>query len=115
MLESSAWIYFLSAVLATYVWRFAAVMMSHHIEANHPIFEWLTCLAYGIIDSLVARTFILSTGLLALLPLWHTWIPMVLAFPGLYLLGKRLWAGTVFGETGFIILLLFNGVDGIGL
>ena len=37
MLDSSAWIYFLSAVLARYVWRFAAVMISHRIEANHSI------------------------------------------------------------------------------
>ena len=108
MAETSAWIFFLSAVLATYVWRFAAVMISHRIEANHPIFEWFTCLAYGIIAALVARTLILPTGLLALLPFWHRLIPMVLAFLGFYLLGKRLWVGIVFGETGLIALMWFN-------
>jgi hypothetical protein len=40
---------------------------------------------------------------------------MALAFLGFYVLGKRLWVGIVFGETGFIVLLWFNGVDGIGL
>ena len=49
MVESSAWVVFISAIFATYVWRFAGVMISHRIEANHPAFEWFTCLAYGII------------------------------------------------------------------
>ena len=106
--ETSAWIFFLSAVLATYVWRFAAVMISHRIEANHPIFEWFTCLAYGIIAALVARTLILPSGLLALVPLWHRLIPMALAFLGFDLLGKRLWVRIVFAETGLIALMWFN-------
>jgi len=111
--ETSAWIFFLSAVLATYVWRFTAVMISQRIEANHPIFEWFTCLAYGIIAALVARTLILPSGLLALVPLWYRLIPMALAFLGFYLLGKRLWVGIVFGETGLIALMWFNnGAEG---
>ena len=113
MAETSVWIFILSAVLATYVWRFAAVMISHRIKVNHPIFEWFTCLAYGIIAALVARTLILPTGLLALLPFWHRLIPMVLAFLGFYLLGKRLWVGIVFGETCLIALMWFNnGAEG---
>ena len=111
--DTSAWIFFLSAVLATYVWRFAAVMISHRIEANHTIFEWFTCLAYGIIAALVARTLIFPSGMLALVPLWHILIPMALAFVGFYLLGKRLWVGIVFGETGLIALMWFNnGAEG---
>ena len=111
MADTSAWTFFLSAVLATYVWRFAAVMISHRIEANHTIFEWFTCLAYGIIAALVARTLILPSGLLALVPLWDRLIPMALAFLGVYLLGKRLWVGIVFGETGLIALMWFNGIE----
>ena len=113
MAETSAWIFFLSAVLATYVWRFAAVMISHRIEANHPIFEWFTCLAYGIIAALVARTLILPSGLLELVSIWYRLIAMALAFLGFYLLGKRLWVGIIFGETVLIVLLwLNNGGDG---
>ena len=108
MAETSAWILFLSAVLATYVWRFAAVMIGHRIKPNHPIFEWFTCLAYGIIAALVARTLILPSGLLGLVPLWHRLIPMALAFLGFYLLGKRLWVGIVFAEIGLIALMWFN-------
>jgi hypothetical protein len=33
---------------------------------------------------------------------------MALAFLGFYLLGKRLWVGIVFGETGLIALMLLN-------
>ncbi len=82
MAESSAWIIFISAVFATYIWRFAGVMISHRIEANHPIFEWFTCLAYGIIASLVARTLILPSGVLAEVSLWQRLIPMAFAFCG---------------------------------
>ena len=104
------WILFLSAVLATYIWRFFAVMISHRIEANHPIVEWFTCLSYGIIAALVAKILFLPSGLLDLVPLWQRLVPMALAFIGFYLLGKRLWIGIVFGETCFITLLWFHGV-----
>jgi hypothetical protein len=51
--------------------------------------------------------------MLALVPLWHRLIPMALAFVGFYLLGKRLWVGIVFGETGLIALMWFNnGAEG---
>jgi hypothetical protein len=38
---------------------------------------------------------------------------MALAFLGFYLLGKRLWVGIVFAETGLIALMWFNnGAEG---
>ena len=108
MIEYSAWIVFISAIFATYIWRFAGVMISHRLEANHPIFEWFTCLAYGIIASLVARTLIIPSGLMAGVPLWQRLIPMFFAFIGFYLFGKRLIVGIFFGETAFILLLLVS-------
>ena len=112
MIETSAWIIFFSAVLATYVWRFTAVMISHRIEANHRIFEWFTCLAYGIIAALVARTLIFPSGLLAFVPLWHRLLAMLMAFVGFYFFGKRLWVGIIFGEIGIISLMwINNGFD----
>ena len=108
MIEYSAWIVFISAIFATYIWRFAGVMISHRLEANHPVFEWFTCLAYGIIASLVARTLIIPSGLMAGVPLWQRLIPMFFAFIGFYLFGKRLIVGIFFGETAFILLLLVS-------
>ena len=80
-------------------------------EANHPAFEWFTCLAYGIIASLVARTLIIPSGLMAEVPLWQRLIPMCFAFVGFYMFGKRLLVGIVFGETVFIFLLLVGWVN----
>ena len=114
MLEESAWIFFAAAVLATYVWRFTAVLISHRINATHPLFEWFSCLAYGIIAALVARTLILPMGLLAQVPLWQRLLPISLAFVSFYLIGKRLWLGILVGETTFIGLLLLNNLCGIG-
>ena len=111
MAEYSAWIVFISAIFATYIWRFAGVIISHRIEANHPAFEWFTCLAYSIIASLVARTLIIPSGLMAEVPLWQRLIPMCFAFVGFYMFGKRLLVGIVFGETVFIFMLLVGGVN----
>ena len=109
MVEASAWLIFLSAIFATYIWRFAAVMISHRIEPNHPIFEWFTCLAYGIIAALVARTLVFPMGILQEIPLWQRLFSMVFAFLGFYLLGKRLWVGIFFGEFAFLLLIWFHG------
>ena len=111
MAESSVWFVFISAIFATYIWRFAGVMISHRIEANHPASEWFTCLAYGIIASLVSRTLIIPSGLMAEVPLWQRLIPMLFAFVGFYMFDKRLLVGIVFGETAFIFLLLVGGVN----
>ncbi|GIT73261.1 MAG: hypothetical protein Ct9H300mP28_30750 [Pseudomonadota bacterium] len=32
MAESSAWVVFISAIFATYIWRFAGVMISHRLK-----------------------------------------------------------------------------------
>lgn len=108
MPEVSSWIFFATAVLATNVWRFTAVLISHRIKATHPLFEWFTCLAYGIIAALVARTLILPMGILVLVPLWQRLLPMLLAFVSFYFMGKRLWLGIIVGELAFILILGLN-------
>tara|TARA_B100001996_G_scaffold344973_1_gene301067 strand:+ start:816 stop:1157 length:342 start_codon:yes stop_codon:yes gene_type:complete len=113
MTDYYAWIVFIFAIIATYIWRFAGVMISHRIEANHPAFEFFTCLAYGIIASLVARTLIIPSGLMAEVPLWQRLIPMIFAFMGFYLFGKRLLVGIIFGETAFILLLFVGEISNL--
>jgi Branched-chain amino acid transport protein (AzlD). len=108
MVDYSEWVFLISAIFATYIWRFAGVIISHRIEANHPAFEWFTCLAYGIIASLVARTLIIPSGLMAEIPLWQRLIPMLFAFIGFYMFGKRLLVGIIFGGTAFILLLFIG-------
>ena len=103
--NSSAWIIFLFAIFATYFWRFTGVFISHLIKPNHPAFELFTCLAYGIVAALVAKTLILPSGALAEIPLWQRIVPMTLAFLGYHFLGKRLWLGITIGEIGFIVLV----------
>mgnify|MGYP001338366792 CR=1 FL=1 len=103
-----AWIYFLSAVIATYIWRFAAVMISNRIKSNHPIFEWVTCLSYGIIGALVANSIFFPTGILIFVPLWQRLTAITISFLGFYFLDRRLVTGIIFGETALIILLLLN-------
>ena len=105
MVDYSEWVFLISAIFATYIWRFAGVIISHRIEAKHPAFEWFTCLAYGIIASLVARTLIIPSGLMAEIQLWQRLIPMLFAFIGFYMFGKRLLVGIIFGETAFLLLL----------
>ena len=108
IIHFESWIIFLSAILGTYVWRFAAVLISHRIDSNHPIFEWFTCLAYGVIAALVARTLVLPNGLLAQVSIWQRIIPMAFAFIGFYFLGKKLWLGIFFGEAAFIVMYWFS-------
>ncbi len=106
-----AWIFFLSAIFSTYIWRFVAVIISHRIKANHPIFEWVTCLSYGIIGALVARSLFFPTGILMFVPLWLRISSIAIAFLGFYLLGKRLLIGIIFGETTLLILLWLTEIS----
>ena len=108
------WIIFLCAILATYIWRFAAVMISHRIKASHPLFEWVTCLSYGIIGALVAKSLFVPTGLILIVPLWYRLSAITLAFLGFYLLGRRLWVGIICGETSLILLLWYGRIEIFG-
>ena len=61
------------------LWKFVRKYKPNISQTNHPIFEWFTCLSYGIIAALVAKTLFLPSGLLDLVPLWQRLVPMALA------------------------------------
>lgn len=102
------WITFAAAVLATYCWRFAGVLIGNRIETQHPVFEWFTCLAYSVMGALVARTVFLPNGLLTTVDLWKRVLSISVAFLFFFRFGRRLWIGIIAGETMFIFLVMLG-------
>jgi len=74
--ELYAWTMLAVAALATYGWRYAAVLIGHRLNPNSPVFQWFGCVAYAIIGGLVARTLIFPVGMLAEVPIAYRLIAM---------------------------------------
>ena len=95
------------AALATYGWRYAAVLIGHRLNPHSPVFQWFACVAYAIIGALVARTLIFPVGMLAEVPTSYRLIAITTALIVFYGLGKQLWLGILVGVGTLLALVTF--------
>lgn len=50
---------------ATFVWRFAGIVASSHIDSEGPVLRWVRAVATALVAALVARFIYAPSGLLA--------------------------------------------------
>ncbi len=55
----------LCAAAATYIWRGLGVAFSGHLTVDHPVFKWVSCVAYAMLAGLITRLIVLPGGALA--------------------------------------------------
>jgi branched-subunit amino acid transport protein len=51
--------------MATFVWRFAGIVASSHIDPDGPVLRWVRAVATALVAALVARFIYAPSGLLA--------------------------------------------------
>ena len=111
--ELYAWGMLGIAALATYGWRYAAVLIGHRLNPHSPVFQWFACVAYAIIGGLVARTLIFPVGMLAEVPIAYRLIAIGSAYLVFYGFGKRLWLAILVGVCTLLALVSFLGESSI--
>jgi branched-subunit amino acid transport protein len=99
------WPYLLILVgaAATYVWRALGVALSGRIDPRGALFQWIACIAYGLLAALVARMIIAPTGPLALTPMTDRVGAAVIAFAVYFASRRNMLLGVGVGAGGLIL------------
>lgn len=88
---------------ATYVWRALGVALSGRIDPRGALFQWIACIAYGLLAALVARMIIAPTGPLALTPMTDRVAAAMIAFAVYFISRRNMLLGVGVGAGGLIL------------
>jgi branched-subunit amino acid transport protein len=89
---------------ATLIWRALGVALSGRIKPDSPVLELVSCIAYALLASLVARMILLPIGPLQAVGLSTRLIAAGVAVGVFYALGRSLLAGVVAGGGALALL-----------
>lgn len=92
-------------VAATYLWRAAGVFLSQRIDPDGAVFEWISCVAYGLLAGLMARVMVFPVGMLADTTWLVRGLAMVAGFIAFYTLKRHFAAGTLVAIVVFYLLV----------
>lgn len=104
--ETGLWAAAVAGAGATYFWRGLGVALSRHLRPSGPLFEWVSCIAYGLLAGLVARMIVLPVGALQDTAMSARLGAAAVALAVYFLTRRNQFAGIVAG-TGAMILWIW--------
>ena len=105
MLELPVLFLVVAAIVGTYAWRFAGILVAGRVEEGSPFFVWVSCVAYAIAAGLMMKLLILPTGALASSTLADRVIAFALAMAVFFVAKRRLIPALATGVISFYALL----------
>lgn len=103
-----AWAALGLAVLATFIWRLAGVMVAGRIQPDSAVFDWVSAVAYAMVSGLMVRIVLFPTGSIAETPIEDRAVGLIIAVAVWYWRGKSLFPGLCAGVGSFAGLLLLR-------
>ena len=85
--------------------RALGVVAAGRLDVRGPLFDWIRCVAYGLLAALISRMIFLPTGGLAATPLWPRLVAAAIALGAFYLARRNLFLGVLAGFGSFVALL----------
>lgn len=107
-LHAWAWVALALAVLATFIWRFAGVLVAGRIQPDSAVFDWVSAVAYAMVSGLMVRIVLFPTGSIAETPLEDRALGLIVAVAVWYWRKKSLFPGLCAGVGTFAALLLLR-------
>lgn len=101
----SLWALLALAVAATFVWRFAGVVVAGRVDVEGPFFAWIAAVAYAMVAGLMARVILMPRGEIAWETLWPRALALAVAFAVWKLTGRTLTWGLAAGVGAFAALV----------
>lgn len=95
----------LGAAGVTYLMRVLGVVAAGRLDVRGPLFDWIRCVAYGLLAALISRMIFLPSGGLAETPLWPRLAAAGIALGVFYLARRNLFLGVLAGFASFVALL----------
>jgi len=94
---SEPWCLLAIAFLATFAWRAAGTVISGHIDAEMPIFDWFTCVTQALVGGLMVRAIFLPTTVLTETALFDRSVALTAAAAVFMFTGNRVLPGVIVG------------------
>ena len=99
-------------LLGTLIWRFAGAAIAHYIDPASSVFQWLTCVAYGMLAALITRMLLIPTGALAETPTTDRLIAIATGFVVFFVFQCNFFFGTL---SAFGVFLILSSLRGTGM
>jgi branched-subunit amino acid transport protein len=100
------WALLALAVLATFVWRLAGVVLAGRIAEEGPLFAWIAAIAYAMVAGLMARVILMPRGDIAWETIWPRAVALAVGFVVWRIAGKRVAWGLAGGVGAFALFVL---------
>ncbi|MDM7945370.1 MAG: AzlD domain-containing protein [Oceanibaculum nanhaiense] len=107
------WPYFVVVAggLVTYGIRVFGVALAGRISVDSQVFQWVGCIAYGLLAALIARMILLPVGVLQEAPTAFRIAGAVVALAAFFLIRRNVFAGCIAGVGTLIALTAIFGLD----
>lgn len=112
MTEQLGWAALGTAVLATYVWRMAGILVASRIKPDSDLAKWFTAVAYAVLAGLIARMIVLQEGALASAPVPDKIAGLAIGMTAYFLSGRSVPVGTATAFITFATLALIRAAVG---
>lgn len=107
------WPYFVVVVggLVTYGIRIFGVALAGRISVDSQVFQWVGCIAYGLLAALIARMILLPVGVLQEAPTAFRIAGTAVALAVFFAARRNVFYGCIAGVGTLVLLTAFFGLD----
>lgn len=107
------WPYFVVVAggLVTYGIRVFGVVLAGRISVDSQVFQWVGCVAYGLLAALIARMILLPVGVLQEAPTAFRIVGAVVALAVFFAARRNVFYGCLAGVGTLVLLTAFFGLD----
>jgi branched-subunit amino acid transport protein len=96
--------------LVTYGIRVFGVALAGRISVDSQVFQWVGCIAYGLLAALIARMILMPVGVLQEAPLTFRVAGLVAALAAFFLVRRNVLAGCIAGVGTLVALTALFGL-----
>ena len=96
------WVLLGLAIAATYFWR-------ARIDPESGLFQWIACVAYGLLAGLISRIIVMPVGLLAETEIIDRLVATAFGFVLFYVFRRNVGVGTLSAAGLFMVLVWGRG------
>ena len=93
------------AVVGTYVWRGLGAAIAARIDPESDLFQWVACVAYGLLAALIGRILVYPVGILAETELWQRLGATAFGCVLFFIFNRNIGIGTLSAAGAFMAIV----------
>jgi len=106
---AAPWGLLFMAIAATYLWRGLGTVIAARIDPDSALFQWIACVAYGLLAALISRILFLPVGLLERTEMVDRLGATAFGFLLFFAFKRNIGLGTLSAAAAFLLLVWARG------